>query len=42
MGRYRYFVSGRFKLNIYGDRIAGWKRSFQRLVKQVINMRYLR
>ena len=40
MGRYRYSVSGRLKLDIYRNRIAGRKRFFQCLVKQVIHMRY--
>jgi hypothetical protein len=31
-------VPGRFKVNVDGDRIAGWKRFFQRLVKQIIQV----
>jgi hypothetical protein len=33
-----YSALARFKLNIDGDRIAGWKRCFQRFVKQFIQM----
>jgi hypothetical protein len=39
-GSYGHSVPGGLKVNIDGDRIARRKRFFQRLVKQVILMRY--